>query len=307
MPYAGLDISDDAIHSLCFGSRFGRTRIKSYGSLELPDGLVRGGDVTDQTKLVERLSVLAKKENLTYVKVGISEEKAYLFQVDVPLLNFNSIRQNIESRLEENVPLAAPDALFYFDLLPALSSGGSLRASVSVVPRTYIEHLTAILRSAGLKPVAFEVVPKALAHVVVASQSTETIMIAHLMNHKTGIYIISGGAVCFTSTLNNTGVLGVADDSESKLSAADILVQEIIRINEYWVSRSGSTSIARVVLVGRDAHLREKELGGTIVGPSIPVVVPNIWDALSNPGYVPPIKKADSFAYAVTAGLAFPS
>lgn len=300
MPYAGLDISDDNIRCVTYGSKFGHKYIKSFSSLDLPNGLLDGGDTKDQSKLIKLISDFAKKAALSYVKVSIPEEKAYLFETDVPMMDIHSIRQNIESKLEENVPLAAPDALFYFDLLPPAVDGGSLRASVSVVPRTYIEHIISILSAAGIKPVAFEVVPKALARVVIPNDSTETVVIVHIMEHKTGIYIVSNGVVCFTSTLSRE-----SNNTPSKLSDEDTIAQEVIHINEYWVSRVGVSAISRVILVGRDALKYEKALGGTITELSVPVSVPEVWSNICDKkSCVPSIKRADSFAYAVAAGLA---
>jgi Tfp pilus assembly PilM family ATPase len=57
------------------------------------------------------------------------------------------------------------------------------------------------LKTAGLTTVSFEIQAKAIARAVVASDSTETVMIVHLMNKKTGLYVVSSGVICFTSTI----------------------------------------------------------------------------------------------------------
>lgn len=302
MPHAGLDISDDAVRCLMYGSSFGRTRIKSFAASSIPEGLMHEGETRDQAKFIELLSTFAKKSHLKYVKVSIPEEKAYLFQTDVPTADMHSIRQNIESKLEVNVPLAAQDALFDFDILPQANENAPLRASVSVVPRSYIEHLIAMLRAARMEPISFEVVPRALAHIIIPPHSTDTVMIVHLMEHKTGIYIVSGGVVCFTSTLNREGV-----GDNAKLDPVDLLSQEISRINEYWVSHPNSLPVTQIKLVGKTALEYEKGLDLSKVGLSIPVSVAQVWSNVCKPSYVPPIRRADSFAYAVAAGLALPS
>ncbi len=295
---------------------------------------MHGGDTRDQGVLVGILADFAAKHHLTHVKVSIPEEKAYLFQTDVPPADMSSIRQNIESKLEENVPLAARDALFYFDLMPSatgalateassqnLSASQSLRASVSVVPRTYIEHLIFIVESAGLSILAFEVVPRALAQALLpslsllpispttqSSNSSETVMLVHLMNKKTAIYMVYGGIVCFTSTLSHDERVG-----DDRLSAADLLTQETNRIHEYWLTRPGARPATRILLIGENALSYEKELAGRIIGISAAVSVPHVWDSVLGSGAssgsvnVPQINREDSLTYAVAAGLALSS
>jgi hypothetical protein len=121
---------------------------------------VDGGDIKDEPQFVALLKEFATANALGYVKVSLPEEKAYLFQTEVPSANFSSIAQNIEFKLDQNVPLSAADALFQFDLMPKSVAGETLRASVSVVPRTYVEHHISLLREAHLEPVAFEVSKK---------------------------------------------------------------------------------------------------------------------------------------------------
>ncbi len=309
MPHIGLDVSDDAVHFLEFGSRFGHNYIKQFKSADLPDGLIIGSDITDQDKLVAILAGITdnkftgdkkpvKSKKPIYAKVSIPEEKAYLFQTDVPSSSLNSIYQNIESKLEENVPLSAKDALFHFEIIDpifsdaSLAPRGSLRASVSVVPRTYIDHLSTILKSANIVPISFETVPTALARAIIPKNSRETIMIVHLMKHKMGIYIVSFGVVCFTSTL-------------IKNSSPDALIHEINHVSEYWNTKIGTKSIDRVILVGHEVIAYEKEFGVSPQGLSIPISIPNVWsNACDINGYVSPIERVESLNYAVASGLA---
>ena len=304
MAHAGLDISDDAIRFVSYSSPWGHTRVKDYEETALPDGLNVGGDTKDISKFAELLYSSAKKSDLSYVRVSIPEEKAYLFQTDVPNADPVSIRQNIESKLEENVPLSAKDALFYFDIIPSLSgeSGDSLRASVSVVPKTYINHMIDMLTEAGMKPVAFETVPKALARVVLAKNVAESTIIIHIMNFKTGIDLVSGGVVCFTSTIMRGGK-GSVDPHQ--ISYEEMVASEIHKISDYWQTRAPGQSVKRVIVVGYEAIQHAKSLEPALSDANISVSVSDIWtNILDSEKGVPAISKKDSLEYAVAAGLA---
>jgi Tfp pilus assembly PilM family ATPase len=307
MKHAGLDISDDEIHSLTYGSPSSssgwRDTIGTFSTLMVPENIIQDGDIKDTQRFIDMLADFGKKAGLSYVKVSVPEEKAYLFQTNVPGGTISEIRQNIEFKLEENVPLAVADAVFYYDLLPLSVTSGVLRASVSVVPRTYIEHNIELLSKAHLFPISFEVVPKAIARAIVPPHSDKTILILHMMNQKTGIYIVSGGVVSFTSTI---GIGSRMSIEEGHPSYTDLLSKEIDRVYSYWSSREGNTSsIGEMVLVGRDAVECERALADTLHEIHVPIGVANTWhNTLDLNHYVPPISKVDSLSYVVAAGLA---
>ena len=305
MPHAGLDISDDAIRCIEFKRGAHGLFISKYATQILPNGLVSGGDIKDEKEFIKTLSAFVEKNGLTYVKVSLPEEKAYLFQTEVPSTNFSSIAQNIEFKLDQNVPLSATDALFQFDLMPRAITGDLLRASVSVVPNTYVEHYIGILRSCKISPVAFEVVPKSIVAACTPQHSTNTQLVVHIMNTKTGLYIVSEGVVCFTSTIN-WGSRDLAQVQGADSTTANMLTTEINRVYSYWLTRADVHSgISEIMLVG--SHAEECELllrnhGGEALSRSF---LPNVWlNAFDVNINVPQITRAESFEYAVAAGLA---
>jgi len=302
MRHAGLDISDDYIRCLTYSGNFPDLKIHSSATMAVPVGVIEGGDVKDPKVFEELLTTFNKEQGLSYVKVSIPEEKAYLFQTDVAGSDPRSIAQNIEFKLEENVPLAAGDAVFYFDILPVSVTGGTLRASVSVVPREYVEMIVASLRRAGMAPVAFEVVPKAIARAVVPVEDESTTMLVHIMNNKTGVYIVSAGVVCFTSTVSWGGRNSTGKETEN----AEVLIKEIERFNDYWSSHGLDTAeIKKIILLGNEAPVFENKIKNAFVRSGINISVAEVWkNAFSLDRYIPSISRADSLDYAVTAGLA---
>ncbi len=300
MDHAGLEISDDAIRCISYKDPTKSRKVKSFGSVDLPKGLLIGGDTINMDGLRAILKKFKEDNNLSYVKVSVPEEKAYLFDIEVPDADTSSIYQNIESKLEENVPLLAKDAVFEFDLFPVAKN--SLTASVSVVPRTYIEKMLELLHSVGLKPLAFEVVPKALARVLGGAGSDKTLIVSHIMDTKIGIYIVSGGVVTFASTVSRD----VITSSEvPRLAVEDTIAKEIIRVYQYWMSRPDATTIHDVVLVGHGAQDLETGVRDAVASVALNVSTPDIWKNISNTNKdLPSISKSDSLAYAVVAGLA---
>lgn len=305
MRYAGLNISDDAIRCLEYGRTSHGLVISKFGSAPLPEKLIDGGDIQDEKKLTELLAEFDREHDLSYVKVSIPEEKAYLFETEIPgPTDVKSIEQHIEFKLEENVPLSAADAVFYFDLIRPSRPGESVRASVSVVPRTYIERYISLLRNAGIFPVAFEIAPRALMRSILPEDDKSTTLFVHLMSYKAGMYVISNGAVSFTSTL---GLANASGENDLGSRIADI-TKEVERIQAYWLSRGDGHGISRVILVGRNSSDYEAPLSSALSGIGIGAHVADVWhNAFDVNRYIPPISREESLEYAVAAGLAMPS
>jgi len=305
LKHAGLDISDDSIHCL----EYAAGKIKKYACFDLEPGLIDGGDVKDDKKLIDILSGFDRAHRLSYVKVSLPEEKVYLFQTEVPDQGTRAMVQNIEFKLEENVPLSAADAVFYFDLQPVPPISGSRKASVTVVPRAYIEHYIDMLNRSGISPIAFEVAPKSIANAIVPAHDNRTLLLVHIMNKKTGIYIVCGGTVCFTSTIAWGGAM--ADLSKPEIGAAQIgpLTKEISRVYSFWSSHNnGNRPVDELVLLGRHAEQFEHVLQNVISGAVLPLTIADVWkNALNLDFYIPPISRDLSLEYAVAAGLALSS
>ena len=296
MDHAGLEISDDSIRCISFIQTMQGMRIGEYASIEIPPGIIEAGDIKDETEFKRILKEFAIAHDLSHVKVSIPEEKAYMFQTDVPSFDPRIATQNIEFKLEENVPLSASAAVFYFDYVPQLVTPGPIYASVSVVPRSYIDNYISVLSEVGLIPIAFEIVPTAVARAIGSGHESATELIVHSMKRKTGIYIVSGGSVMFTSTIAHES--GLSDQEY-----ANFLTKEVARINSYWMSRNATHgTIGKMILVGD----RVSGYQTLILKNEIPQVeVGDVWKYVLNvQHYTPPLSNQDSLSYVVATGLA---
>ena len=298
MPHAGIDISDDTISFIEYSRPVGNRKITKFGLVTLEPGIIENGDVRDEEKLVKALADVAKKNKLFYARLSIPEEKAYLFETEVPSGDMRIAAQNIEFKLEENIPLSAADTVFTFDLLPG-DYNHPWRASVSAVPRTYIEHMISIFKKAGIVPIAFETIPRAVARAVYY-KGLEDALIIHSMKSKTGAYIYSEGAIAFTSTIG----AGSVESNTSKY--VDILADEVHRVCSYWLSKNTDINrpLKKVIVTGHNTELVANMLRSKVAD-IIQVEEIDVWrDILDTNNYVPPIERVESFEYTSAAGLA---
>ena len=301
MRFSGLEISDDAIRCIQYVPGAHGLVLGKYDSVDLPPDTVVGGDIKNEAVLLEKLGAFCKKNALTYVSVAVPEEKAYLFETDVTGKHIKEIAQNIEFKMEENVPLAAKDAVFYFDLMPLESTGGVLRASVSVVPSSYIEKQISMLESVGLEPVAFEVVPKSIARAAMKKEEKKASFIVHVMRSKVGIYISCGGVVCFTSTFS---VVHTSDEKAQE-DLSNTIVKGLNQAVSYWSTKASVQTIDEVVITGERGIQFKEIIAQSIESLRCPINVGNVWQNVFDVDtYLPPISKEESLPYVVAAGLA---
>lgn len=311
IPYAGLDICDDAVRCIQYSRSSRGLSIHRYGTKFLSPGIIENGEVKDPQALVDALSVLSKKLNVHVVRASLPEERMYLFQTEVPSTDEKEIRQNIEFKLEENVPLSPAESVFFFDLIPATSL-----ASVSVAPKSVVTSYLDIIKSAGMTVLSFEVQAKAIARSLIHENETSgTSMIIYIMNFKTGMYVINGGVVCFTSTIPWGHKSRYNNGNNIETNIAE-LRKHIEQIHGYWAEHGRGTVISKIILAGHGAItnsvvskcLLDFTESVSTAGPKIQVEVGRVWQNACLPEkYVPPIPYDDSLDYAIAAGLALPN
>ena len=112
--FSGVSMSDTSIRFFQFEEKESTLVIKKYLERSLPPGAIVSGYIHNTEQVITTLKDIRKQIKTPYVRASLPEEKAYLFKIDVPLIDSDDIRSNIESRLEENVPLPANTLAFDF-------------------------------------------------------------------------------------------------------------------------------------------------------------------------------------------------
>lgn len=339
MSVAGLDISDQAVRFIEFSRNKYGLEIKSFGEKKLPVGLIVSGKIIKRDELISILSELRKKYSLKFVKVSLPEEKAYFFKTEVPKIAGSEIRQNIEFKLEENVPLRANEALFSYSVIENHHiNTNHFDVSVSVVPKLVAETYADVLEKSGLTPLSFEVESKAVTRSVVTASSKGSIMVVNIRDRVTVITLVRNGAVWFTSAFAIGGnsineVLrknfSVSFDGAEKIkeekmyfetkeslaiffslvNVASSIRDEVSKIYTYWLAKNDQDGkaggkIEKIILCGKDSAivgLREY-LEESI---RVDVEIANVWTNLfSLNEKIPEIDFLKSLDFSVAIGLA---
>lgn len=336
MPAFGLDISDESIKFIELRVEEKGIRVGKYGEKKIAPGIVESGKINDPKQMEEILFSLKKEMNMKSVRVSILENQIYLFKFRLEKAGLTSIRESIELSLEEHIPVPAPEAIFDYDILGEDSK--SLELQVAAIPKGTVEDYLLVFKESAISVHSFELEAQAIARAVIKKGDPETYMIVDFGEKRTGIFIVSGGVVMFTSTIDFGGVeLDTAIQKSFKvtpveankmkveyglqrnvmnkeifpvlLNSVSILRDEISRHFLYWHTHedeNGNTNppIKKIILCGGDSNL----IGLAdyfSVSMKTTVEMANVWVNIVNTDeYIPEIDSKQALSFAAAIGLA---
>lgn len=343
MHAVGIDISDASIKFVeLVNTRFGKVPGR-FGEHKIEKGIVSGGEVQDMGRLAEALISLKENFGLDFIRASLPEEKAYIFRTHIQdSIKEDQIRNILEFKLEEHVPISPQEAVFDYDVVGwhknRVDANGHIEVAVSVYPKNTIAKYTEVFRRAGLVPLSFEIEAQAIARAVIPKDDVCTCIIVDFGKTRTGLAIVNKGTLSFTSTLevegqaltdavvkyrsvspliakrikNEEGLMGNKENKEllvSMMGVVELLKEEIHKHYRYWHTRRDEDGklvdkIEKIILCGGDANLKglPEYLSNAL---KIKVERGNVWtNAFSFKDVIPDIDYNSSLSYAPAIGLA---
>ena len=335
-PSFGLDISDQSLKFVQLLPTKDGIRVGRFGERKIPPGIIVSGKIKNLPRLEEMLHALRAEENIKFVRVSLPEEQVYLFPLRLEKAGLKKVREGIELALEEHVPMSAEEAVFDYDLVHEDDS--SLEVEVAATSANTIENYISVFRNCYISVQSLELEAQAIARAVIKKGDKETCIIVDFGQTRTGIFIVSRGAVVFTSTLDIGGVslnlaiqksfnvgpeeaekmkkeYGLKRNTPNKeifpvlLNSASVLRDEIVKHFLYWNTHNDEegqahTPIKKIILCGGDSNLIG--LADYIsISMKTPVEMANVWVNIMNTGrHVPKISFRESLSFAAALGLA---
>jgi len=303
-----------------------------YGFIPLPEGTMSHGEIIKREPILKALIDIRKKTRVSFIRFSIPEEKTYFFKTRLPKLAPKEIRDILDFKIEENVPLSAKEAVFDYDIIPTRQADG-LDVVVSVAPLKIIEEFQEIFEAVKLTPVFFSPESNNVAKSVIKDNNEQVIVVANIRESNIILSLVVYGVVCQTSSINFgsstfTDLLAkyfkvsteealkikkekLYSDNPDNMEIFSYLINTISAIKDElykFVSYSNEREdvvgqVDRIILCGRDAMIVgfEKYLTSNL---NMPVSVANIWvNNFDLATYVPEMSKLDSLDQAVLNGL----
>ena len=342
LPGIGVDISDTSLKYVAFERTHTHDvnlTLTKWGDIDIPQGVVERGNVHDQAVLINVLKEVKKRTDAEYVTVSLPEERAYLFETTIPMsTERKNIRELLEFRLEENVPLSPRDAYFDFAIVGEDTETSDYRMVVAVYARDTINNYYDACIQAELLPLAFEIEAQAIARATIPHGADEAYMIIDFGRTRMGVGIVYHGALMYTSTIdvagqqlsaamrqvlgettseseltrikNTKGIIASPDNEPVARALREVMrnmVDELSVRMHYWHTRKidrGERQIKKIVLCGGSSNLwgLSEYLTDEL---KIPTERAEVWqNAFSLESFVPPVTRKYSYGYATAIGLA---
>lgn len=341
LPCIGVDISETSLKYIAFKSDTkpgSPKKIDQWGSLDIPNGVMSSGSITDPVKMAAVLKEFKVMTKAEHIRVSLPEERAYLFETEIKANTpQKEIRSLLEFRLEENVPIPSRDVSFDYSIIPTSDDSKTVHIAVAAYSKETVQMYYDACVTAGLRPLSFEIEAQAMARAVIPNDIDGAVMLVDFGKTRTGIGIVYRGALLYTSTIdiggnqlseamrrvlgdvserdltqikNTQGLSRGVDSSEVRdalITTISIIKDELSTRMQYWHMRSGDLQkrrIKAVILCGGSANLKglPNYLTETL---GVPCSRCNVWEnVFSLADHVPPIDKPHSLGYATAIGLA---
>lgn len=339
IPAVGIDISDNSIHLIEFEDKHGRKTLKKFDNYSIPSGVISKGEIKNIKTLTDILKKLKEDNGINFVRASLPEEKAYLFQTQIPNdVTDENIRSILEFKLEEYVPLSPGAAVFDYEILPDQEDSNLLNVVVAVYPKNTVEKYTTVFEDAGMTLLSLEIEAQAIKRSVVKEGDNGTYMIVDFGKTKTGLSIVSNNMLSFTSTLeveeerltntiikylkvsetevdrikNEEGLIKTRKNKElfrELMNTVESFKDDINKHYRYWgtrVDEKGNRvdAIEKIIICGGNSNLAglPEFLSSSL---KVKVERANVWtNVFLFNDFVPEIDSFSSLSYATAIGLA---
>jgi type IV pilus assembly protein PilM len=291
----GLDIDGRYLAAAqVSGGRVGRC-----ASQELPEGIVRDGEVTDAEALGQELKSFAAAVGLPRnVRLGVANQQIVVRVVELPRIEDDKQRDAaVRFQASEAIAMPLDEAVLDHQVAGfSTAADGTPRMQVVLVAarRKMVETLLEAVKAAGLKADGIDLDAFALVRALASDSDHPEQEEARVYCHLAGVtnLAVAVGTNCyFTRPLS-----AVWDDEDAGSRLAD----EIRLSIDYYMTQPQAKSVGEVVVSGPGSA--DSDLVGSLeTHLGIPVIVPAPLGSLDGSGLGP---NEDPHRYTVAAGLA---
>ena len=347
-PFFGLDVSDLTVKFLKAGGGNGSAekKIDYFGEIAIPTGIVELGEIKKEEELSKILkgglkNPQGKKIEERFVVASLPEEKSFVRVIQLPKLKQEDIAAAVRWEIEGNIPFPIDQVYYDYEIItPPEDPNDHMDVLITAFPRIIVESYSAVLREAGLRPVALELESQAISRAVISAElSRNAFIVVDIGMTRTSFIVFSAGSIILTISVSIGGQdfnraiserFGVDPQEGERLkkedgfektyqgaALADALTPYLSSLSEeikkqIWFYRGhaehhhgAEKDVSKILLVGGDANLigLEKYLSLSLKKP-VAVADPFINIYGTNSKTIPPIPKNLSLKYTTAAGLA---
>jgi len=280
----GVDIGSRTIAVAEVKASRGTTSVTNFGGVELPNDVVREGEILDVAAVSEALRELLDSAKLTSKRVwlGVSNQRVVVRQVDLPAMDEKELRASLRYQVQEYIPIPVEEAELDVHVVSNYTAddGAEMQRLLLVAGhRDMISAQVEAATEAGLRPIGVDLNPFAVLRamgddssfgqgnqVLVDAGAGVTNIVVHEQGIPTFVRILVMGGDQITDALaagmsvsreeaeaaKRAAVVGNTGDVVGRIvtDQADAFVDEVRSSLDYYQAQTGSSGLSGVVLTG---------------------------------------------------------
>lgn len=167
----GLDIGTRTVTITEVEQKKGRATLTAVHQSELPEGLVRDGEVVDAEAVAAIVKDAFAESGIKQKKVhlGVANQRVVVRQSNLPHVTEDELRQSLSFHVQDLIPMPVEQAELDFHVLDEVvneEGERTLRVLFVAAQKDMIAEHVAVAQKAGLKPVSVDLNPFALLRTV---------------------------------------------------------------------------------------------------------------------------------------------
>lgn len=215
--YVGLDISSNSVKVAEVTAGKEAPVLTNLGTVPIPEGVVRDGEVEDGVTLAESIkelwSITGIKERS--VILGIANQKVIVRPIELPYMEKEELDSALRFQVQEFIPIPIEDAILDYDIIEEFMTAEEERMLTVLLVAAHKEMINTfieVLREAGLNPSAIDLkafaLPRSLiplAELQAAYEETEAVCLINVGAGITNITILKENVPRFARFLLRGG------------------------------------------------------------------------------------------------------
>lgn len=342
----GLDLSDISLKIAHLKNEKNGLVLASYGRKEIPEGEIENGEIKKTDELIEIIKTSVKEVkglplDTNRCVVSLPETESFIQVIRLPKMKKEELKEAIKWEAESYIPIPINEVYFDWQVIQTASPlEGSCDVLFGALSKKLVDPYLLALKSAGLKPVVFEIESVATVRSLIKDEfSSEPIMLVDLGAERSSFIIFSGYTIHFTasSSISNDFLieeiarnLKISKEEAKKLKyeigldraegqnkvygallpSLNELVSKIQKYIEFYRTHglsghSKTAEVSKILLCGGGANL--EGLPAFLAKElKMPVEMGNPWVNIlkSAPEKIPELPYEQSIGYATALGLA---
>src|SRR3989338_338219 len=204
----GIDISDLSVKVAQLKKGRGGFSLSSFGEFPLAPGIIERGQIQKVKELAEilkgiRAHVQGEKIKTPYVVASLPEEQAFLQIIQLPRMSKGDLESSVRFEAENYVPYSLDTMEIDFEQVsPVVDHLNHADVLLAALPKATVGSYVAVLKAAGLIPLAFEIESSAVTRALIQNEIAPVpVLVVDLGATRTSFIVFAGYSLRFTVSI----------------------------------------------------------------------------------------------------------